>query len=147
MGALGREVIGELLPGEPGDRISLLALPACQGDRSLLRQVLVNLIANAIKYSSKQKRPKIEIGHAGGAFYVKDNGVGFDMKYAEQTVRRVQPAASRRGFRGHGGGVGHRAARHPAARGAGLGRRAGRQGRHVLFQAFLKGARSPSSSR
>lgn len=60
-------------------------LPSCLGDRTLVKQVWVNLIGNAVKYSGKTARPRIEIGgreEGGQAVYtVKDNGVGFDMQY------------------------------------------------------------------
>ena len=60
-------------------------MPQLEADRSLLTQVYVNLIGNAIKYSSKKEHPRIEIGVAvfegERAFYVKDNGAGFNMKY------------------------------------------------------------------
>jgi light-regulated signal transduction histidine kinase (bacteriophytochrome) len=50
--------------------------------------VLTNLISNAVKYSSKKEKPEIEIGSYPGEeetiYYVKDNGAGFDMKYAEK---------------------------------------------------------------
>jgi len=55
-------------------------------DRSLMSQVWINLISNAIKYSSKKEKPVIEISSAKTAneivYSIKDNGVGFDMKYA-----------------------------------------------------------------
>ncbi len=61
------------------------------GDRTLLHQVWSNLIGNAIKYSSKAVRPLIQIsGRAMEAellYSVRDNGVGFDMQYADKSVR------------------------------------------------------------
>ncbi|MDP9084419.1 MAG: PAS domain-containing protein [Pseudomonadota bacterium] len=84
-----REVIEEALIGTaPAPRIQVDCLPSTRGDRGLLRQVWVNLIANAIKYSSKAAQPFIEIsGRRVGAetqYAVKDNGVGFNMAYVDK---------------------------------------------------------------
>jgi two-component system sensor histidine kinase/response regulator len=66
--------IGELLPVE--------------GDKELLRQVLTNLISNAIKYSAKRDQPEVEIGcqlnHKLVTYFIKDNGAGFNMKYKDK---------------------------------------------------------------
>jgi PAS domain S-box-containing protein len=66
-------------------------LPRVRADRSLLRQIVVNLVSNALKYSRKRERAEIEIGCIPDALgegyvvcYVKDNGVGFDMKYVHR---------------------------------------------------------------
>lgn len=63
-------------------------LPNAIGDFSLIKQVIINLISNAVKFSSKNPVPKIEIGFTKkekeNIYFVKDNGVGFDMKYAEK---------------------------------------------------------------
>ena len=64
------------------------SLPDIKGDEGLLRQVWINLISNAIKYSMKKPEAVIEIGSFSGdnedTFFVKDNGAGFNMKYAEK---------------------------------------------------------------
>jgi len=65
-------------------------LPVVAADRALLRLVLVNLVSNAVKYSSKRERPEIEIGtrperdDKRPVIFVRDNGVGFDMTYAHK---------------------------------------------------------------
>jgi PAS domain S-box-containing protein len=66
--------------------IAVGELPDCDADPTLLKQVLINLISNAIKFSRKSSQPQVAIGweKTGDveAFYVRDNGVGFDMAYA-----------------------------------------------------------------
>jgi PAS domain S-box-containing protein len=83
--SLVREVVEEVLATAPAAQIHVDPLPNARGDRSLLRQVWVNLISNAIKYSSKVRQPQIQIsGCRVGAeihYSVKDNGVGFNMAY------------------------------------------------------------------
>jgi len=111
--------LGELVEGIQKDfavelsgrRIEWLihALPSPQGDRVLIRQVFVNLIDNALKYSRVRELAHIEIGAAdrGGEweFFVKDNGVGFDMKYAEKLFHVFQRLHSERDFEGYGVGL------------------------------------------
>jgi signal transduction histidine kinase len=64
--------------------IHLQALPQAMGDAGLLRQVLFNLVDNAVKYSAEQAEPTVWLGHdaARGAYFVRDNGIGFDMAHA-----------------------------------------------------------------
>jgi light-regulated signal transduction histidine kinase (bacteriophytochrome) len=65
-------------------------LPECSGDAALLKQVWTNLLANALKYSSKREVARIEVGSyrdndtGERVYFVKDNGVGFDMEYAHK---------------------------------------------------------------
>jgi signal transduction histidine kinase len=64
-------------------------LPRARGDRALLRQVFVNLISNAVKYTRTRELAIIEIGFRTGradevVVFIRDNGVGFDMRYASQ---------------------------------------------------------------
>src|ERR1700674_198990 len=76
------------------------ALPDFYGDRSMLRVVLVNLIANAVKFTRPRLRAEIEIGCADGdkddlVVFVRDNGVGFDMKYVNKlfgVFQRLHPS-------------------------------------------------------
>ncbi len=84
-------------------------LPEAYGDYSMLNQVWTNLISNAIKYSSKKENPRIEVGGKpvddGVEYYIKDNGAGFDMNYAQKlfgTFQRLHDASE---FEGTGIGL------------------------------------------
>jgi signal transduction histidine kinase len=69
-------------------RIEFEELAAASGDRSLLRQVWVNLLSNAVKYSGKREQPLVRVGcrTEGGQliYWVRDNGAGFDPRYADR---------------------------------------------------------------
>jgi light-regulated signal transduction histidine kinase (bacteriophytochrome) len=85
-------------------------LPEVQGDRALLRLVLVNLMSNAVKYSSKRADAEIEIGTVpGGAdeivLFVRDNGVGFDAHYAHKLFGVFQRLHTVEEFEGTGIGL------------------------------------------
>jgi len=108
MGLLAREVAAELANGAPA-RIEIGALPVARADRSLMRQVWSNLIGNAIKYSSKNPEPRVEIGgRADGGeniYWVRDNGVGFDMRYVGKLFGVFQRLHSSAEFDGTGVGL------------------------------------------
>jgi light-regulated signal transduction histidine kinase (bacteriophytochrome) len=63
-------------------------LPEIQGDPAMLRLVLSNLISNAVKYTGKQSEARIQIGSSNDerelVIFVRDNGAGFDMQYADK---------------------------------------------------------------
>jgi PAS domain S-box-containing protein len=84
-------------------------MPAIRGDAALLRQVWVNLLSNALKYTRPRDPAIIEIGHeaAGGqhVFHVRDNGVGFDMKYVDKLFGVFQRLHRADQFEGTGVGL------------------------------------------
>jgi light-regulated signal transduction histidine kinase (bacteriophytochrome) len=82
-------------------------LPACRGDAMLLRQVWTNLIGNALKYSRRREAPVVEIGWdgAGGAYFVRDNGAGFDMRHAERLFAVFERLHEDAEFEGTGVGL------------------------------------------
>jgi signal transduction histidine kinase/DNA-binding LacI/PurR family transcriptional regulator len=85
------------------------SLPPCKADRSLLKLVWVNLISNAIKYSSKCENPRIEVQHItqhhSTVYLVKDNGVGFDMRYVEKLFGVFQRLHGANEYEGTGIGL------------------------------------------
>jgi signal transduction histidine kinase len=86
--ALAGDVVCELQEGEPARVADVIVQDGLRaiGDPVLLRAVLTNLIGNAWKFTSQRARARIEVGRAaeGGPFFVRDNGAGFDMQYAEK---------------------------------------------------------------
>ncbi len=99
MGKLVRNLAGEL-QGTLEDRTvhwDLKPLPAARADLALIRQVWVNLLGNALKFTHPREAALIEVGSRSEAdedvYYIKDNGVGFDMQYASQIIRGVSTAA------------------------------------------------------
>lgn len=84
-------------------------LPEIEGDPVMLQQVIVNLVSNALKYTRQRKKAQIEIGSKQSdnktIFFIRDNGVGFDMDYSDKlfgVFQRLHPA---REFEGTGIGL------------------------------------------
>ena len=86
MADLAGAVAESLGPQVPEARIEVGALPDALGDATLLRQVLSNLLDNALKYSRHQSEPMVVVGFDVGtaAYFVRDNGMGFDMARAHK---------------------------------------------------------------
>jgi PAS domain S-box-containing protein len=85
-------------------------LPPCEADPALLRQVMLNLISNAVKYSRKVEHPHIAVGYGQGPngashYYVRDNGVGFDMAYAPKLFGVFQRLHRAEDYEGTGVGL------------------------------------------
>ena len=108
---LVKELVEELRPETTGRNVSwgIGALPDLHGDPSLLRLVLANLVGNAIKFTRTRPRAEIEIGSfddsRGVVVFVKDNGVGFDMKYSNKLFLVFQRLHRREEFEGTGIGL------------------------------------------
>lgn len=92
-----------------GVRVRVEELPACRGDEAMLRQVWANLISNALKFVNGKPDAEVVIGHApdeaGGVYFVQDNGVGFDMRYADKLFGVFQRFHRREEFDGTGVGL------------------------------------------
>jgi len=103
-----QEVIREVDP-EQKVRWTIGTLPVVYADIKTLRQVWINLLSNAVKYSSQKEVPAITVGHYFNyneeVFYVKDNGVGFDIKYRDKLFRVFQRLHSADEFEGTGVGL------------------------------------------
>ena len=109
---LVREALSETAPEAEGRNIvwRVGKLPLCYGDRSMLRLVMVNLIANAVKFTRTRPQPEIEIGSTSHdpdqvIVFVKDNGVGFNMKYLNKLFGVFQRLHPQEAFEGTGIGL------------------------------------------
>jgi len=84
-------------------------LSPCQGDPSLLMQVWTNLLSNALKYTRRRESAVVEVGCASGAgetvYFVRDNGTGFDMQYADKLFGVFQRFHHAEEFEGTGVGL------------------------------------------
>jgi PAS domain S-box-containing protein len=111
MTALAQSVLAELLRDrrEGQASVRLTDLPEAVGDESMLRQVLTNLISNALKFSRQAATPTVEIGARRESdetvYFVRDNGVGFDMKYAPKLFKVFQRLHNAEQFDGTGVGL------------------------------------------
>jgi light-regulated signal transduction histidine kinase (bacteriophytochrome) len=111
---LAREALAELRKEDepPRATVTIADLPPCFGDRRLLKLAWMNLLSNALKYSGHRDQAQIEVGSrttegAEGSctYYVKDNGVGFDMKYAHKLFGVFQRLHGKDEFEGTGVGL------------------------------------------
>ena len=109
---LVKEIVAEIRQETTGRDIAwkIGALPVCYGDRSMLRLVIANLVSNAVKFTRMRTQAEIEIGFVDEdqneiEVFVRDNGAGFDMQYANKlfgVFQRLHPAEE---FEGTGIGL------------------------------------------
>jgi signal transduction histidine kinase len=111
MNTLVRRAVAEVLESQPEPKpaVNIAQLPSVPGDPALLRQVWTNLISNAVKYSAKSATPEVQIRAATEGrqvrYEVQDNGVGFDMKYADKLFGVFQRLHSMDEYPGTGVGL------------------------------------------
>jgi len=112
MRALAKEVYEEQAALEPERKLKfdLHPIPPARGSRAMIRQLWVNLISNAIKFTKGRESGEIEIGTLDGAdnvpvYFIKDNGAGFDMRYANKLFGVFQRLHTSEEFPGTGVGL------------------------------------------
>ncbi len=109
--ALASQIAQELREAEPGRDVTVDVAPGlvAEADQDLTRAVLENLIGNAWKFTSRREDARIEVGRLPGegpaTFFVRDNGVGFDMKYANKLFGAFQRLHAVKDFEGSGIGL------------------------------------------
>jgi PAS domain S-box-containing protein len=109
--AICHDVVGELRGNDPGRAVTADIAPGLRavGDARLLRLVMQNLLGNAWKFTGKTGDPTIAVGRVRrdgeGLFFVRDNGAGFDMRYADKLFSAFQRLHSTADFEGTGIGL------------------------------------------
>jgi signal transduction histidine kinase len=108
---LVRATLADLQTAHTGRQVEIKigSLPSCKGDSSLLKQVWVNLLSNALKYTRRREKTEIEIGcvktDGADTFFVRDNGTGFDMRYADRLFGVFQRLHREQDYEGTGVGL------------------------------------------
>jgi light-regulated signal transduction histidine kinase (bacteriophytochrome) len=111
LSSICREVVANLRQEQPGRTVEVSIQPGCtgEGDPQLLRVLLENLLGNAWKYTRTTSGARIEFGveheAEGDIFYIRDNGVGFDMVYASKLFSPFQRLHNPNEFEGSGIGL------------------------------------------
>lgn len=111
LSALAKGVVDELLEAQPGRKVVFDLMPglSCVADRQLLRIALVNLFGNALKYSAPREETRLQFEAVTRdnkqVYCIRDNGVGFDMTYADKLFGAFQRLHSSRDFAGSGIGL------------------------------------------
>ncbi|MBI3098908.1 MAG: PAS domain S-box protein [Planctomycetes bacterium] len=150
MESLARSVAEELARAEPERRVQVEwdSLPVVRGDRALLRQVWVNLLGNAWKFTRPRDEPKVRIGAETQGpdlvFRVEDNGVGFDEQYVHRLFGMFERLHGLKEFEGTG--VGLAIVRRIISRHGGKVGAEGRPGKGAAFWFSLPAARSGGSA-
>lgn len=110
-GDMARHILDELHGDQEGRKLDIIIgdMPQFDGDPALFKQVYVNLLTNALKFTRKRDPGRIELGcqKVGGedVYFVKDNGVGFDMRYANKLFGVFQRLHDAKEYEGTGVGL------------------------------------------
>jgi two-component system sensor kinase len=108
---LARSTFEDLIVQSPNSEIRFIVRPSppARGDQAMMHQVLINILSNAIKFTKNNPQPVIEFGcltdQDEKTYYVKDNGVGFDMRYSDKLFGVFQRLHSVEEFEGTGVGL------------------------------------------
>jgi PAS domain S-box-containing protein len=111
MNPLVQQVLADLQRAEPTRSVELVVgeLPPGQADPALLKQVWINLLSNAFKFTGKREAARIEIGRQEAddqpIYFVRDNGAGFDMQYADKLFTVFQRFHRAEDYEGTGVGL------------------------------------------
>ena len=109
--SLVRRAMEELSPMREGRQVEIVVgeLPPCEGDQAMLRMVFVNLLSNALKFTRRCQGARIEVGcrqqDGENIYFVADNGVGFDMRYADKLFGVFQRFHRAEDYEGTGAGL------------------------------------------
>jgi light-regulated signal transduction histidine kinase (bacteriophytochrome) len=109
MNELTREVVAAVPKPGPEPEVKIPKLPAVTADHTLLRVAWEQLISNALKFSKKQNKPLLEFGSKAQdgeqVYWIRDNGIGFDMNYADKLFQIFQKLQKEPEFPGNGIGL------------------------------------------
>jgi signal transduction histidine kinase len=107
LSAIAKASLDELRDANPDRKLDVTIAPGltARGDSRLLRIALDNLLGNAVKFTATREVAKIEVGMADGAYFVRDNGVGFDERYASKLFGAFQRLHDANEFAGTGIGL------------------------------------------
>jgi signal transduction histidine kinase len=111
MQRVANEVVEELTETIPDMKcaVSVGELPSVYADENMMRLVFTNLLRNACKFARKGEPPQVEIGGEIGSdemiYFVRDQGIGFDMRYADKLFAVFQRLHASEGYEGHGVGL------------------------------------------
>ncbi len=103
---LVQQALADLHTEQEGRQIKITIgdMPACEGDPILLKQVFVNLLDNALKFTRHRELAEIEVGY-DSAYFVRDNGIGFDMQYVDKLFHIFQRLQRAEDYDGTGVGL------------------------------------------
>jgi two-component system sensor kinase len=111
MEEIARSAFDEVRSNEARRQVALEIheLPKSFGDRNMIHQLFLHLLSNAFKFTRPKEKPRVEVGFKGGGnqniYYVRDNGVGFDMQYADKLFGVFQRLHGVDEFEGMGVGL------------------------------------------